>query len=175
MQTLLVLSGTLITLFMLKRLLSSYGLSLFSLNPLVKRRQRHHTSDENAEAIFRLTNPLEIAALYIYAVARADGDLNNDQKNNLLELFQSGFQLSINNARNLLATTANIYSDGVAFNANPKRVLEKAYSQFSSMQIAALEEMLVSVCNYDEPVSKNKQTLCGLIISILPSKNATNW
>jgi len=175
MQTLLVFSGTLITLFMLKRILSYFGLRLPALNPLAKRRQRHHQADINTDAIFLLEKPLEIAALFLYAVAKADGTLSITQKNFMLELFETGFQMNADSARSLLANTAFIFSDGEAFAANPKRVLEKSYSEFSSMQIAALEEMLESVANCDGPATDNQQALCDFIVSVLPSKNATSW
>src|SRR5262245_34813909 len=78
------------------------GFDLSSLNPFLAYRRWQWRRTYGGRAIYRLDRPMDVAAVLLLGVAKADGDITSDQKRELLAMFQAEFGISRDEASDLL-------------------------------------------------------------------------
>ena len=88
MPYLLGLLGMIVTIVVLLNRLADAGIDLGGLNPFLLRRRRAWRQKFEANPIFSLEEPMEVAAVLAVGVAKADGDMSAEQKQALLMSFE---------------------------------------------------------------------------------------
>ena len=78
------------------------GFDFNSLNPFLAYRRWQWRSTYGGKAIYKLERPMDVAAVLLLGVAKADGEITSDQKRLLLEMFQSEFNISRDEESDLL-------------------------------------------------------------------------
>ncbi len=80
MHIILGVLGIVVTILILLNRLSESGIDIGWLNPFSWYRRRKYRQQHDLNPIFKLESPLDIAALYLVGVAKADGDITVSQK-----------------------------------------------------------------------------------------------
>ena len=70
------------------------GFHFSSLNPFLAYRRWQWRKHLRRQPIYQLDRPMDVAAVLLLGVAKADGDITSDQKRELQAMFQSEFEIS---------------------------------------------------------------------------------
>jgi uncharacterized tellurite resistance protein B-like protein len=135
------------------------GFNLNSLNPFAMVRRWQWRKIHGGKPIYKLDSTLDVAAVLLLGVAKADGDITSDQKQFLLGLFQKEFELSRDEAADLLLAASHLIRDQIYIVDDLSRILERSSSKFSSAQVTSLLAMMRSVAVLDGAVNKEQQKL----------------
>ena len=82
------------------------GFQFSSLNPFLAWRRFQWSRTYGGRPIYKLDRPIDVAAVLLLGVAKADGAITSDQKRELLAMFQSEFSISRDEASDLLLASS---------------------------------------------------------------------
>ncbi|KHD06359.1 hypothetical protein PN36_27880 [Candidatus Thiomargarita nelsonii] len=153
MHTLLGILGTIVTIiFLLSQLANLNG-----LNPFLWHRRRKWRKALEQNPIYTLDKPMDVTALFMLAIAKADGEISSHKKQALISLFENEFELSRNEATVLLASSSYLLGNGQEFRTNPNKVLSKA--RFTEEQIESAHSILEKVTQIEGKASQQQTKL----------------
>ncbi|MCU7915671.1 MAG: hypothetical protein KZQ65_07135 [Candidatus Thiodiazotropha sp. (ex Gloverina cf. vestifex)] len=72
--------GAIITILILVHRLSDSGIDIGWLNPFAWKRRREWAKKYHANPAFSLSDPMEVTALIMIAIAKSEGDISSQQK-----------------------------------------------------------------------------------------------
>ena len=139
--------------------LRNSGFSFSSLNPFLAVRRWRWSRDYGAKPIFKLDRPMDAAALLLVATAKADGVMSNLQKQTMLSLFEERFELSQNDASQMLAASIHLLRDELSIAANVDKILEKSAQRFQKEQVRELLAMMRKVAALDGSINAEQEQL----------------
>lgn len=175
MHFILGILGTAVTLFILYKRLQDAGVDIGWLNPFSWARRRAFRKQYQLHPAYTLESSMDVAALFMVAVAKVDGDMSSEQKNTILNLFSSKFSLSDKQASSLLNSSVHIYGTGQDVFDNPSKVLARTIDSFTPEQINSVIEMLQRVARAEGQASAQQQAIIARIIKALPTNNLSQW
>lgn len=155
MQMLLSLLGAIVTVVILYKRLADSGIDLAWLNPFSSARGR--PSNAQGQQIFSLYEPLEVAALLATTTAKIDGDLSSEEKAVLLQLFQSEFNKSEQQASELLISSVYLFADGREAIAMPDKIMHTSLQSFSAEMAQSVMRLLNAISQLDNINQAAKQ------------------
>ena len=126
-------------------------------------------------AAYALESAMDVAALFMVAIAKVDGDMSKEQKDRILQLFMSEFKLTEGKAKELLGASVHIYARGDDVLQNPKAVIARSYDSFTDSQVESVIHMLKEVSIAEGEPSSNQKDVIKRIISELPNTNKSGW
>jgi uncharacterized tellurite resistance protein B-like protein len=169
MHYLLGLLGSLVTiLFLLDRL----GIDIGGLNPFGWRRRRDWRQKFEANPIFSLSDPREMAAVLLVGVAKIDGDLTAEERHGLLAEFERAFSLSAKAASELMSSTVYLLGDMQLISNQAGELLGRYREHLAPEQIASLLEMIDRIAALDGEPTSHQSALVELIRTTLGSDSA---
>lgn len=175
MHIILGILGTVVTILVLLNKLQDAGMDIGWLNPFSWRRRRKFRKQYELSPAYALQSPMEVAALFMVAVAKVDGDMSKEQKERILQLFQSEFKLSEEDAANFLAASVHIYGRGEEVLSNPKYVVSRSQDAFTEEQVSSVISMLHEVSKAEGYPSLRQESLIDKIIAVFPQKQLSKW
>jgi len=114
MHILLALLGSIITILFYLSLMSRSGINfrwLSWLDPFAWKRRRQWRQTLNADPAFGLKAPMESTACLMFVAAKYSGEISREQKETIIRLYQSEFNLTETKARELLASCSFLIPD----------------------------------------------------------------
>ncbi|GEA13240.1 TerB family tellurite resistance protein [Alteromonas sp. KUL49] len=175
MHIVLGILGTLVTLLILVNRLQENGVDIGWLNPFSWHRRRKFRKAYHLPASYSLDSPMDVAALFMLAVAKADGDITKKQKDTILDIFQTDFKLSASEANNLLGSSAHILGNGADVKDSPKSVVAKSEDSFTTAQVDSTLNLIQRVASIEGAPSDAQQKLVSAITAALPKKENQRW
>lgn len=133
--------------------LRNTGFHFSSLNPFLAVRRWRWSRDFGAKPIFKLDRPMDAAAVLLVAIAKADGIMSAEQKQELLGMFQHSFELTANEASEMLTSTIYLLRDELSIAENVDKILERSASRFEPPQVAELLRMMRKLAAMDGSVN----------------------
>ena len=149
MHIVLGLLGTIVTLLVVLHRLADAGIDLGGLNPFLWRRRRAWRQKFEANPIFSLREPIDVAALLVVGVAKIDGDMSAEEKRALLGEFETTFSLSEAKAAELLGSSSHLIGDGEVLRTQLDAVLAPQAERFSPDQVESILEMMERIAHID--------------------------
>ncbi len=135
MHIVLAFLGSVITILILVNRLSETGISLDSLNPFAWYRKHKWLKKYHTRPIYNIKNSLDSAALYVVAVANADGMISLEEKKLILEIFEKEFELSDQEASGLFTASAFFLKEGDDVVQYMPQILKLSKGQYTQNQI----------------------------------------
>jgi uncharacterized tellurite resistance protein B-like protein len=135
------------------------GIHLSDLNPFVAMRRWRWRREYGAKPIFKLEKPMDAAAVLLVAIAKADGAISTQQKQLLLQQFESTFEINSNTASQLLTGTLHILRDELSIVGNIDKVLQRSSNRFEPQQAQQLIAMMHRVAAFDTAVNHEQQQI----------------
>ncbi|MDT0595069.1 TerB family tellurite resistance protein [Glaciecola petra] len=169
MHIILGLLGVIVTILVLLNRLNQGGIDIGWLNPFSWARRRKFRKEYELHPAFTLESPLDVAALFMVAVAKINGDMSKEQRSVILSLFQSELKLDEKKAVELLSASVHIFGRGDDVLGNPSGVLIRTMDKFSQEQIDSVMFMLNKVATAEGEVSLPQQDLIKRIKKAFPS------
>ena len=156
MYVLLEILGLVATILIISNRFSNSGVSLPNLNPFQWARRRKWVKNYNADPLFSMDNPMEATAGLMYVMAKSSGDISKEQKQCMVDLFQSEFKLPEQQARELLSSCAFLFRDEDKVVDNLKDFLKPSLPQFDTEKRDSALEMIGKVGDCEGTLA-NKQ------------------
>jgi uncharacterized tellurite resistance protein B-like protein len=135
------------------------GFSLSSLNPFLAYRRWQWSRTYGAKPIYRLERPMDVAAVLLLGTAKADGAITSDQKRELQNLFQSEFEISRDEAADLLLASSHLIRDEIYIVDHLDKILEPSAPKFEPSAVSSLLSMMRRVAALDGSINGEQQKL----------------
>lgn len=175
MPYLLGLLGVIVTALVLLSRLADAGIDLGGLNPFARKRSRTWRRKFEANPIFGLDDPMDVAAVLAVGIVKMGGDMSAEQKRALLEAFQRTFGLDTGAAEELLASSAYMIGDGRIFGDQVEDVVARSRERFTDGQIASTLSLLEEIVAVEGETGRQRE-LIGRIESVFQEKGgSTAW
>ena len=175
MPYLLGLLGVIVTALVLLSRLADAGIDLGGLNPFALKRRRSWRRKFEANPLFGLDEPMEVAAVLAVGIAKAGGDMSSEQKRALLDAFERTFALDRRAAEELLASSAYLVGDGRIFRDQVQDVVAGSRKRFTDSQIASTLSLVEEVAAVDSATELQRE-LIGRIKGAFDEKDgSTAW
>lgn len=135
------------------------GFHFSSLNPFLAYRRWQWRKTYGGKPIYKLDRPMDVAAVLLLGVAKADGDITSDQKRELQAMFQSEFDLTRDQAADLLLASSHLIRDEIYIVDNLDKVLERSIERFEPGAGESLIRMMRTVALLDGSINGEQQKL----------------
>jgi uncharacterized tellurite resistance protein B-like protein len=135
------------------------GFNINSLNPFLAYRRWQWRRTYGGKPIYKLERPMDVAAVLLLGIAKADGEITSDQKKLLLEMFQSEFSISRDEASDLLLASSHLLRDVIYLVDHLDKVLERSAERFEPEAVASLLAMMRRVAALDGSTNSEQQKL----------------
>jgi uncharacterized tellurite resistance protein B-like protein len=135
------------------------GFSLSSINPFLAYRRWKWSRTYGAKPIYRLERPMDVAAVLLLGIAKADGAITSDQKRELQNLFQSEFEISRDEAADLLLASSHLIRDEIYIVDHLDKILELSAPKFELSSVSSLLSMMRRVAGLDGSINAEQQKL----------------
>lgn len=173
MHIILGILGAIVTILILVNRLSDAGVDIGWLDPFKWHRRRKWKQKYNAKPIYSITDPMESTAVLMYTIVKLSGDISLEEKELLLEIFESDFQLSSKDAASLLSTCNFLVSHPTQVTGNIKKFIQPSLNFFTSTQIDSALELFERVLAFYTPPNKTQLWLFSEVKKLIkpPVKN----
>jgi uncharacterized tellurite resistance protein B-like protein len=146
-------------LFWALNALQRSGFQFSSLNPFLAWRRFQWSRTYGGRAIYQLERPMDVAAVLLLGVAKADGAITSDQKRELLAMFQSEFSISRDEASDLLLASSHLIRDEIYLVDHLDKILARSAERFEPDTVTSLLAMMRKVAMLDGSINAEQQKL----------------
>ena len=153
------------------------GFQFSSLNPFLAYRRWQWSRAYGARPIYKLERPMDVAAVLLLGVAKADGAITSDQKRELLAMFQSEFGISRDEASDLLLASVHLTRDEIYLVDHLTQILARSAERFEPDAVASLLAMMRKVAALDGAVNTEQAKLIDATERYFAGRHkpATKW
>ncbi len=146
-------------LFWALNALQRSGFQFSSLNPFLAWRRFQWSRTYGGRPIYKLGRPIDVAAVLLLGVAKADGAITSDQKRELLAMFQSEFSISRDEASDLLLASSHLIRDEIYLVDHLDKILARSAERFEPDTVSSLLAMMRKVSMLDGSINAEQQKL----------------
>lgn len=146
-------------LFWALNALQRSGFHFSSLNPFLAYRRWQWSRTYGARPIYKLEQPMDVAAVLLLGIAKADGAITSDQKRELLAMFQGEFAITRDEASDLLLASSHLIRDEIYLLDHLDKILARSASRFEADAVASLLGMMRKVAALDGSINTEQQKL----------------
>ncbi|MCU7843568.1 MAG: hypothetical protein KZQ93_06975 [Candidatus Thiodiazotropha sp. (ex Monitilora ramsayi)] len=137
MHIILSVLGVIVTILILLNRLNASGVDIGWLNPFAWKRRREWAKKYHANPIYSLDSPMEITALIMVALAKSEGEISTEQKQEILNKYQQVFHLSESAAVDLFSSIVFILKEDISAIRNTQKLLDPSGEKFSPEQASS--------------------------------------
>lgn len=146
------------------------------LNPWAWKRRRAWSKMATGNPVYGLDKPIDAIALIATAAAKIDGDLSIEEKEALKNIFRNTFNLSEQEASQLLGSSVYLLGPGEDVFQSPEKVLQRSLDQFSDEQKASSMGLLSAIINVGGAPSNLQQEFVSKVRkAIHPNDEKNSW
>ena len=139
--------------------LAQSGWNPSSLNPFAAYRRWQWRRTYGGKPIYNLDRPMDVAAVLLLGIAKADGDITSDQKRELQSIFQSEFEISRDEAADLLLASSHLMRDVIYIVDHLDKILERSAKKFEPENVSSLLRLMRRVAELDGSINAEQQKL----------------
>lgn len=147
------------------------GFSLSSINPFLAYRRWQWRRTYGGKPIYKLERPMDVAAVLLLGIAKADGDITSDQKRELQSMFQNEFDISRDEAADLLLASSHLIRDEIYIVDHLDKILERSAQRFEPAAVGSLLGMMRRVAALDGDINGEQQKLIDATERFFSSRN----
>lgn len=149
MIILLEILGSIITILYLVSRFSPNGLNAgrLNLNPFAWYRSRKWQKKYYADPAFSMDRPMEAVAGLLYVMAKCSGEITREQKECILEIFETEFRLGERQAIELLTSSSFLLKDEDKVVENLKSFLKPSLAKFDAEKRTSTLDLLQKVAD----------------------------
>lgn len=135
------------------------GFHLADLNPFLAYRRWQWRRTYGGKPIYKLDRPMDVAAVLLLGIAKADGDITSDQKRELQSIFQNEFEISRDESADLLLASSHLIRDEIYIVDHLDKILERSAPRFETENVRSLLRLMRKVAALDGPINAEQQKL----------------
>jgi uncharacterized tellurite resistance protein B-like protein len=159
--------GSIITILILVNRISQTGVDLGKLNPFAWYRSRKWQKKYHAYPAFTLDRPMEAVAGLLYVMAKCSGEITREQKECIIELFETEFRLGERQAIELLSSSSFLLKDEDKIIENLKDFLKPSLAKFDDEKRASTLNMLHKVADCEGSRTTKQEEFLGKVMPFL--------
>ena len=150
------------------------GFNLNALNPFLAYRRWQWRRTYGGRPIYKLDRPIDVAAVLLLGIAKSDGAITSDQKKTLLEMFQSEFDISRDEASDLLLASSHLIRDEIYIVDHLDKILERSAERFEPEAVASLLAMMRRLAAMDGSINSEQEKLINATDQYFASREKPN-
>lgn len=135
------------------------GFDINSLNPFLWHRHSQWRKKHDTKPIYKLSEPLDVAALLLLGVAKCEGEISAEQKRTLISIYEHDFHLTQDQASDQLLASSHLLRDEIYLVDNINKILEQSGSIFTEVQVSSLLSLMQQVAKVECPINLEQQKL----------------
>ena len=168
--------GSIITVLILINRLSKSGIDIGWLDPFKWHRRRQWRKKYYADPLFSIDDPMKATAGLLYTMVKCSGDISLEEKKFLLSTFQNDFQLSENEATDLLSDCSFHIKDENMVLERLEKYINPSLGLFTTSQKDSALELVekVSKCA-GSPNEKQIEFMCKITKIFSTEKLKSKW
>jgi hypothetical protein len=139
--------------------LQRFGFSASSLNPFLWYRRRQWRKQYATHPLYRLEDPMDVAATLILGTAKCEGEISTGQKQAVLGMYEQEFKLDGDTAADLLLASAHLIRDEVYLLDRLDRLLEISGPHFTQAQAVSLLAMMTRTGTLESALNEEQRKL----------------
>ena len=112
------------------------------LNPFLWHRRKQWKDKLEGNPIYQMDSSMDVVALYMVAIVKADGDITKEDKDRILTLFETEFHLSTKEASSLLISSSHLLGNGDEVQNNVAKVFERSLPHFTEAQVNSSQALI---------------------------------
>ena len=151
------------------------GVNLNAFNPFFWYRRTHWSKKYGQDPLYGLDRPIDAAVVVLLGMAKLEGEISREQKQELLHIFETEFKLGNSQATELFASTSFLLQRENNFLANIHKILAPSKSQFTAEQTESLTELMSRVGKVDSELSVSQRQLIDLVGQALTPPEPRKW
>ncbi len=157
--------------------LQKSGFDFNSLNPFLWHRRSKWRKKHDTKPIYKLNEPLDVAAVLLLGIAKCEGEISAEQKNQLVSIFQNDFHLDANQASDQLLASSHLLRDEIYIVDNINRLMDLSGPKFTPSQSASLLELMKRVAKIESSINLEQQKLIDATQKYFAKiqKGSNNW
>lgn len=149
MHIVLAALGAIVTILILVNRLSENGIDIGWLNPFAWKRRRDWAKKYHADPVYSISSPMEVTALLMVALAKSEGEVSAEQKQEIKHQFQEVFRLSEDQAAALLGSSAFILKDDISAVRDMNKLLAPSMDAFSQERAESAYKLLAHIASFE--------------------------
>lgn len=102
---------------------------------------------------------MDVAAVLLLGIAKADGDITSDQKRELQAMFQNEFEISRDEAADLLLASSHLIRDEIYIVDHLDKILARSAQRFEPSAVGSLLAMMRRLAAMDGSINGEQQKL----------------
>ena len=139
--------------------LQKSGFNVSVLNPFFWHRRADWRKKYDTKPIYKLSEPVDVAALLLLGVAKCEGEISSEQKQKILSIFAHNLHLVADDANDLLLASAHLLRDEIYLVDNIEKILESSGSKFTREQVNSVLELMKQVALIESDINLEQQKL----------------
>jgi len=159
MHIILGLLSVIVTILVLLNRLNRGGIDIGWLNPFAWKRRRTWAKQYHANPVFALTDPIEVIALLLVALAKSEGDMSSGQKQEMLRMFQDVFHFDEKQSSEQIRASVFLLKEEVDLVSNMGKFIEPSRSFFSGSQSTSALELLKEMSRLERAPNEYQMSL----------------
>ncbi len=128
-------------------------------NPLAWLRERRWRRQSALHPLFRLEDPIDVAAVLILGAVKCEGEISREQKQAITRIFMNDFHLAPDAAADLLLASSHLIHDQLYLLDCLEPLLYSSRDRFSPSQAASLLSLMMRVATLETRVNTEQQQL----------------
>ncbi len=147
MHIILGILGSVITILILTKQLARLGIDVGWLNPFTWARRNKWQKQYHADPAFSLDRPMEAVAGLLYVMAKCSGEITREQKECLIEIFETEFRLGERQATELMSSSSFLLKDEDEIFDNLQAFMKPSLAKFDTEKKQSTLAMLQKVAD----------------------------
>lgn len=135
------------------------GFNLASLDPFAWYRRMQWKKKYADKPLYCLDDPVDVAAVLLLGTAKCEGAISAEQKKALLDIFETEFKLTSDEAADLLLASSHLIRNEIYLVDNLHRIFERTKDRFTPAQIASLIALMQRVAKLEGPANEEQRKL----------------
>lgn len=143
--------------------LQNSGVNLNAFNPFYWMRRRAWAKQVNTKPYHTFDRPLDAAALFIVGLAKAEGDMSRELKNQVLTIFTETFKLNDNDAAALLGANSHYLQDIESLAREVPKILAPVLVEFSDAQKESTLALLNQIATAEGAANETQRAVIAAV------------
>jgi len=128
-------------------------------NPFLWLRRSRWRKQYSIPPLYRLEEPMDVAAVLILGTAKCEGEISAEQKRAIQAIFEQYFKLDGDAAADLLLASAHLIRDEIYLVDNLDRIIDCSSRQFTPEQATSLLSLITRVGTLESPLNEEQRKL----------------
>ena len=169
--------GAIVTILILVNRLSDNGIDLGWLNPFAWKRRREWAKKYHASPIYSIQSPMDVTGLLMVAIAKSEGDMSSDQKNEIKVKFKEAFHLDEDKATSLITSSVFLLKEEMSSVKYMGKLLAPSIDKFTEEQAKSAYKLITHISTFDGPPNQFQEDVISLFKETMQAhfKSSKGW